>query len=100
MSGWSSSYIRIAYVSTTFDAKLHGRIIMTHNVFDADAQNKLARLHLSRRSSSNDGFSCLFQIHNSAEDVTQFSLSKDVDGIMDDGSHMKTTKGVYKKTKI
>lgn len=83
--------------------KLHGRIIMTkNNVFDADTQNKLARLTeqdvqvlMMDYQKKN-----LWRKSNSAEDITQFSLSKDVDGIMDDGSHMKMTKGVYIKKNL
>ena len=79
--------------------KLHGRIIMTkNNIFDADTQNKLARLTPEKFQ----GLMMDFQkknmwekMNSESEPPTEYSLAKDVEGIVEDGSYMKVLKGKY-----
>ena len=79
--------------------KLHGRIIMTKNdIFDADTQNKLARLTPEKFQDLMMDFqkkNMWEKMNSESEPSVEYSLAKDVDGIVDDGYHMKIPKGKY-----
>lgn len=79
--------------------KLYGRIIMTkNNIFDADTQNKLARLTPEKFQEIMMDFqkkNMWEKMKSERDPPTEFSIVKDVDEIVEDGSHMKISKGKY-----
>lgn len=84
--------------------KLHGRIMMNKNdVFDADTQNKLESLTPDKLPFIMQDFQRK-NMWEKSEDArlppTVFTIAKNVDGVVDDGSYMKIPEGKYERKEI